>query len=75
MTADSKFSYYLIRYEAALILKRGCLEDHTLGVILQILNMICTKKKWIIHRQPGWQPIIITVTETKSDSCELPGTC
>lgn len=57
----------LDRYEAALIIKRACLKDLPLGNIMQLLNMIITIKKWIIPPQIGWQPIIITLAETKSD--------
>ncbi|XP_030471484.2 uncharacterized protein LOC115689549 [Syzygium oleosum] len=55
------------RYEAALIIKRACLKDLPLGNVIQLLNMIITIKKWIIHPQIGWQPITITLAETKSD--------
>ncbi|KAF8008255.1 hypothetical protein BT93_K2046 [Corymbia citriodora subsp. variegata] len=55
------------RYEAALIIKRACLKDLPLGNIIQLLNMIITIKKWIIHSPIGWQPITITLAETKSD--------
>lgn len=55
------------RYEAALIIKRACLKDLPLGNIMQLLNMIITIKKWIIPPQIGWQPITITLAETKSD--------
>lgn len=56
----------LDRYEAALIIKRACLKDLPLGNVIQLLNMIITIKKWI-HPQIGWQPITITLAETKSD--------
>lgn len=39
-----------------------------LGDVFQILNMIITVKKWIIHHQSGWQPITITLTETRNDT-------
>lgn len=55
------------RYEAASILKKGCLEDLALGDVLQILNMISTIKKWIQHHPSGWQPITITISEASSD--------
>ncbi|XP_044482466.1 uncharacterized protein LOC123208900 [Mangifera indica] len=51
------------RYEAGTILKNMCLTELTLGDILQILNMVITIKKWIIHNQAGWQPIIIAVAK------------
>ncbi|KAI3440963.1 uncharacterized protein J3R85_003002 [Psidium guajava] len=55
------------RYEAALIIKRACLKDVPLGNVIQLLNMIITIKKWIVHPQIGWQPITITLAETKSN--------
>ncbi|XVF80756.1 hypothetical protein PTKIN_Ptkin15bG0100700 [Pterospermum kingtungense] len=55
------------RYEAALTLKKACLEEFALGDVLQILNMIIAMKKWIIHHQSGWQPITITVPEAKME--------
>ncbi|KAJ4828284.1 hypothetical protein Tsubulata_028599 [Turnera subulata] len=55
------------RYEAGLILKNMCLKELALGNILQILNMLITPKKWIVHHQSGWQPISITVSEASTD--------
>ncbi|XP_024018153.1 uncharacterized protein LOC21397034 [Morus notabilis] len=55
------------RYEAALVLKKSCLEELSLGEVLQVLNMIINMKKWITHHQSGWQPITITLAETKPD--------
>ncbi|GMI98926.1 hypothetical protein like AT3G62200 [Hibiscus trionum] len=49
------------RYEAALALRKACLEEFALGDVLQILNMIIAMKKWIIHHQSGWQPITVTL--------------
>ncbi|KDP28326.1 hypothetical protein JCGZ_14097 [Jatropha curcas] len=49
------------KYEAALILRKACLEGHALGEVLQVLNMIISLKKWIIHHQSGWQPIAVTL--------------
>ncbi|XP_021768634.1 uncharacterized protein LOC110732953 isoform X3 [Chenopodium quinoa] len=51
------------RYEAALVLKNSCLRDLSLGHVLQILNMLITKKQWIKHSTPGWQPITISLTQ------------
>ncbi|XP_065859861.1 uncharacterized protein [Euphorbia lathyris] len=51
------------RYEAALILKKACLEDLVLGDVLQLLNMIVFPKKWIIQSHSGWQPIAITLKD------------
>ncbi|KAE8699644.1 pentatricopeptide repeat-containing protein [Hibiscus syriacus] len=60
------------RYEAALALKKACLEEFALGDTLQILNMIVDMKKWIINHQSGWQPITVTlpetITETETDA-------
>ncbi|KAK9282383.1 hypothetical protein L1049_005300 [Liquidambar formosana] len=55
------------RYDAALILKKECLEDLALGDVLQILNMIITIKRWIIHHQLGWQPITISISDINTD--------
>ncbi|KAM1299337.1 hypothetical protein ACFX1Q_000797 [Malus domestica] len=49
------------RYEAAIILRKACSEELALGSVLQILNMVVSMKKWIIHHQSGWQPITITL--------------
>ncbi|EEF47183.1 uncharacterized protein LOC8265892 [Ricinus communis] len=51
------------RYEAALILKQGCLEDHALGDVIHILNLTIYTKKWIVHHRSGWQPIAISLKE------------
>lgn len=56
------------RYEAALSLKKACLKELALGEVLQILNMVIGMKKWIVHQLSGWQPITITLAETKSES-------
>ncbi|KAL0436036.1 UNVERIFIED_CONTAM: hypothetical protein Sradi_0311500 [Sesamum radiatum] len=55
------------RYEAALILRNSCLKTTPLGEVFRILNMIISMKKWIKHPQGGWQPIAITLLETKQD--------
>lgn len=67
MTSKLFDLYFLYRYEAALILKKSCLEELSLGEVLQILNMVIGVKKWINHHQSGWQPITITLAETKTD--------
>ena len=57
----------LCRYDAALTLRKGCLEGgFALGEILQIVNMVIARK-WIIHHHSGWQPITINLPETKTD--------
>ncbi|XP_065852144.1 uncharacterized protein [Euphorbia lathyris] len=55
------------RYEAATILKKMCLKELALGNVLQMLNMAIAIKKWMIHHQSGWQPLIITLAEAKDD--------
>ncbi|KAL4377117.1 hypothetical protein GQ457_02G001870 [Hibiscus cannabinus] len=57
------------RYEAALALRKACLEEFALGDVLQILNMIIAMKKWIIHHQSGWQPITVTLPDTITEIC------
>ncbi|PPS08540.1 hypothetical protein GOBAR_AA12116 [Gossypium barbadense] len=54
------------RYEAALALKKACLEEFALGDALLILNMIISMKKWITLNQSGWQPITVTLPEAES---------
>lgn len=44
-----------------------CLKDLALGDVLQILNMVISHKKWIVHRQSGWQPLNITLPQANSD--------
>ncbi|XP_057461695.1 uncharacterized protein LOC130751949 [Actinidia eriantha] len=56
------------RYEAAWILKSMCLKELALGDVLQILNIIITMKRWILHHQSGWQPITITLPELDTDA-------
>ncbi|RDX84425.1 Meiosis regulator and mRNA stability factor 1, partial [Mucuna pruriens] len=56
------------KYEAGIVIKNMCLKNHALGDVLQILNMVITIKKWIVHHQLGWQPLNITLTEVNSDS-------
>ncbi|KAF5733433.1 hypothetical protein HS088_TW17G00976 [Tripterygium wilfordii] len=52
------------RYEAALVIRKACLEEQALGEVLLILNMVIAIKKWIIPNPSGWQPIAITLSET-----------
>ncbi|GMJ09275.1 hypothetical protein like AT3G62200 [Hibiscus trionum] len=56
------------RYEAALGLKKACLEEFALGDALQILNMVVAMKKWIINHHSGWQPITVTLPETITET-------
>ncbi|XP_073269873.1 uncharacterized protein [Primulina huaijiensis] len=57
------------RYEAATIIKKMCLNDLSLGEILQILHMVINIKKWILfNNQSGWKPIKVTLAEINPDS-------
>lgn len=49
------------RYEAALILREACMAELSVGHVLQILNMVCTVKRWIVPHNTGWQPVSITL--------------
>uniref|UniRef100_A0ACD5WXE4 Uncharacterized protein n=1 Tax=Avena sativa TaxID=4498 RepID=A0ACD5WXE4_AVESA len=44
-------------YEAATILKKLCFQQHTLGDVLQILQIAITRKKWLVPHSSGWQPL------------------
>ncbi|KAL2993835.1 hypothetical protein AAZX31_10G134700 [Glycine max] len=59
------------KYEAGIVIRNMCLKNHALGDVLQILNMLITIKKWIVHQQSGWQPLNITLTEVNSDSEDI----
>ncbi|KAJ7973135.1 Meiosis arrest female protein 1 [Quillaja saponaria] len=61
------------RYEASTILRKACLQELSLGDVLQLLNMITTVRKWITHHQSGWQPITISLAETKNDTVSTSG--
>ena len=74
MSSDMALMYSLYRYEAATILKKACLQELVLGEVLKILNMITAMKKWIVAHQSGWQPISITLAETKPEVSPDPGT-
>ncbi|PKI33200.1 hypothetical protein CRG98_046408, partial [Punica granatum] len=54
------------RYEAGLVMKQICLKDHLLGDILRILNLLITAKKWIAPDPSGWQPMKITLPDTRN---------
>lgn len=56
------------KYEAGIVIKNMCFKNLALGDILQILNMLITHKKWIVHHQSGWQPLIVTLPESNPDS-------
>ncbi|TKY61663.1 Meiosis arrest female protein 1 [Spatholobus suberectus] len=71
LTSSSGRSLILVsrcRYEACLVLRRSCLGELVLGDVLKILEMMITVKKWIIHHHCGWQPITITLMESKGDA-------
>lgn len=44
-------------YEAATILKKLCFQQHTLGDVLQILQIVMVRKKWLVPHSSGWQPL------------------
>jgi len=50
------------RYQAAMILKRSCLQRCALGDILQVLHIIVVRKKWIVPYSSGWQPLSINTS-------------
>uniref|UniRef100_A0A0D9VUF1 Uncharacterized protein n=1 Tax=Leersia perrieri TaxID=77586 RepID=A0A0D9VUF1_9ORYZ len=50
------------RYQAATILKKMCLPQHTLGDALQILHIVIVRKKWLLPYSSGWQPLSISTT-------------
>uniref|UniRef100_A0A0D9Z7W7 NYN domain-containing protein n=1 Tax=Oryza glumipatula TaxID=40148 RepID=A0A0D9Z7W7_9ORYZ len=50
------------RYQAATILKKSCLQQHALGDVLQILQIIIVRKKWLLPHSSGWQPLSINTT-------------
>lgn len=57
------------RYEGAAIMKKMCLNNHSLGEVLQILHMVINNKRWIIiNNQSGWKPITVTLAEINPDS-------
>lgn len=66
----------IYRYEAAVILQKVCLEEEKLplGNVLQILNIICDAKRWIVHNPNGWQQVIVTLDEIETDSSNAPET-
>ncbi|XP_057965936.1 uncharacterized protein LOC131156344 [Malania oleifera] len=55
------------KYEAALILRKACLEELALGEVLQILNILGAVKKWIHYHPSGWQPVTITLAVASPD--------
>ncbi|KAJ7977810.1 Meiosis arrest female protein 1 [Quillaja saponaria] len=61
------------KFEAGTLIKNMCLKDTALGDILQILNMVITIKKWIVHHQSGWQPVNVTIVEANGDSGAIGG--
>ncbi|KAL2345579.1 hypothetical protein Fmac_006864 [Flemingia macrophylla] len=61
------------KYEAGIVIKNMCFKDLALGDVLQILNMLITHKKWIVHHQSGWQPLNITLPEANPGSGVVAG--
>ncbi|KAK9747562.1 hypothetical protein RND81_02G000700 [Saponaria officinalis] len=57
-------------YEAALNLKNLCLQDIPLGQVIRILNMSIACKRWIKHRQSGWQPVVVTLKQDDTDRAD-----
>ncbi|XP_047085354.1 uncharacterized protein LOC124696713 [Lolium rigidum] len=45
------------RYQAATILKKLCFQQHALGDVLQILQIVIVRKKWLVPHSSGWQPL------------------
>lgn len=60
--------FFFSRYEAGMLIKNMCFKDLALGDVLQILNMLIQHKKWIVHQQSSWQPLILTLPESNLDS-------
>lgn len=59
----------LCRYQAAIAIRKSCLNPLTLGEVLQILQAITDLKKWIVPHQSGWQPLSFSLpyAEKKAD--------
>ncbi|KAL9239787.1 hypothetical protein vseg_014074 [Gypsophila vaccaria] len=57
-------------YEAALNLKKLCLQSVSLGQVIRILNMSITCKRWIKHRHSGWQPVVVTLKQADPDKAD-----
>ncbi|XP_074577081.1 uncharacterized protein LOC141833514 [Curcuma longa] len=45
------------RYQAAIAIRKSCLNHLTLGEVLQILQATTDLKKWIVPHPSGWQPL------------------
>ncbi|NP_001340790.1 uncharacterized protein LOC103635445 [Zea mays] len=54
------------RYQAAMILKRSCMQQCALGDILQVLHIVVVRKKWLVPHSSGWQPLSL---KRNSGSC------
>ncbi|CAD6203765.1 unnamed protein product [Miscanthus lutarioriparius] len=50
------------RYQAAMILKRSCMQQYALGDILQVLHIVIVRKKWLVPHSSGWQPLSSNTT-------------
>ncbi|KAK7337649.1 hypothetical protein VNO77_18234 [Canavalia gladiata] len=62
------------KYEAGIVIKNMCFKNLALGDVLQILNMLITHKKWIVHHHTGWQPLNIALPEADPGSGVVAGT-
>uniref|UniRef100_A0A0E0KE63 NYN domain-containing protein n=1 Tax=Oryza punctata TaxID=4537 RepID=A0A0E0KE63_ORYPU len=62
------------RYQAAIILKKSCLQQHALGDVLQILQIVIVRKKWLLpHHSSGWQPVSINTTAVDATAVAVGG--
>ncbi|KAL6878355.1 hypothetical protein ACP4OV_012525 [Aristida adscensionis] len=50
------------RYQAAMILKKSCLQHCALGEVLQVLHIAIARKKWLVPHSSGWQPLSLNTT-------------
>uniref|UniRef100_A0A0A9ABU2 OST-HTH associated domain-containing protein n=1 Tax=Arundo donax TaxID=35708 RepID=A0A0A9ABU2_ARUDO len=50
------------RYQAAMILKRSCLQHYAFGDVLQVLHIAIVRKKWLAPHSSGWQPLSLNTT-------------
>ncbi|XP_021306010.1 uncharacterized protein LOC8082600 isoform X2 [Sorghum bicolor] len=60
------------RYQAAMILKRSCMQQYALGDILQVLHIVIVRKKWLVPHPSGWQPLSL-ITTADTATTDAPG--
>jgi len=60
--ASNIFAFPSGRYQAAMILKRSCMQQYALGDILQVLHIVIVRKKWLVPHSSGWQPLSSNTT-------------